>query len=98
MQKTITSLGAAAIWIMTAIAVTAPAGSAAAELADPPAVALDPCPLPLPMQAHEAAALRAEGWQHDAVGTRSGLVLRARLPVPPAADTGFGCPIARTMS
>jgi hypothetical protein len=97
MQKTIKSIGAAAM-LMTVIAVTGPAGSGAAELADPLAVALDPCPLPLPMQAYEAAALSIEGWQRDAIDTRSGFVLRARVSHPPEADTGFGCPIARTTS
>ena len=98
MQKTIKSIGTAAIRIMAAVVVTGPAGSGAAELAHPRAIALDPCPLPLPMQAHEAAALSAEGWQRDAIQTRAGLVLRARVALPPASDTGFGCPIARTMS
>jgi hypothetical protein len=98
MQKTVRSIGAAAMRIMAAAALTGPAGSGAAELTHPLAVALDPCPLPLPMQAYEAAALWAEGWQRDAVPARSGLVLRTRVFVPPAADTGYGCPIARTMS
>jgi hypothetical protein len=97
MQKSIKSIGAAAIAIMAAIAVTGPAGSGAGELADPLA-ALDPCPLPLPMQAYEAAALWAEGWQRDAIHTPSGLVLRTRVPLPPQVDTGFGCPITRTAS
>jgi hypothetical protein len=96
MQRTIKSIGAAAIRIMAAIAVTGPAGSGAAELADPLAVALDPCPLP--MQAHEAAALWVEGWQRDAIETRGGLVLQTRVALPPTADTGLGCPIARTTS
>jgi len=98
MQTTIGSIAAAAMRIMAAIAVTGPAGSGAAELAHPPAVAVDPCPLPLPMQAHEAAAFWAEGGPHDATHTRSGLVLRARVALPPVADTGFECPIARAMS
>ena len=98
MRKAIKTIGAAAILIMAATAVTGPAGGAAAESADPLAVALDPCPLPLPMQAHESVAFWVEGWQRDAIHPRSGLVLRARVAVPPAADTGFGCPIARTAS
>jgi len=61
MQKTIKSIGAAIISFMAAIAVTGPVGSGAAESADPLTVVVEPCPLPLPMRAHEVAALRAEG-------------------------------------
>ena len=97
MGKIIESIGAAVILIMTAIAVTSPAACDAAELAGPLAVTLDPCPLPLPMEAHDATALWSEDWQRDAVHARSGLVSRTRVPFPPAAaDTGFGCPITRT--
>ena len=96
MQKTTKSIVAAAVRIMAAMAATGPAASGAAELADPRAVALDPCPLPLPMQG--TVALWSEGWRRDAVQTRSGVVLRARVSRPPEADTGFGCPIAGTMS
>jgi hypothetical protein len=99
MQKTRKSIGAAIISIMATITVTAPAGSGAVAASQPAAVALDPCPLPLPMEAaHDAPALWADGRQPDAVHARSGLVLPARVPLPPAADTGFGCPIARTTS
>jgi len=98
MQKTIKFVATAGIWIVTAIGVTVPAGSGAAESADPIAVALEPCPLPFPMQPHQATLVWAEGWQRNTVHTRSGLVLQTRVPLPPAADTGFRCPIARTMS
>ena len=97
MRKTIKSIGVAAMRITAAIAVIGPAGSAAAQLAHALSVAVDPCPLPLPMEAHEAAAFWAEGGPRDAIHTRSGLALPARVPLPPGADTGFGCPIARTM-
>jgi hypothetical protein len=54
--------------------------------------------LPLPMEAHGAAALWVDGRQGAPIHARSGVVLPARVHVPPASDTGFGCPIARTIS
>jgi hypothetical protein len=96
MHKTRKSIGPAIIWVMTAIALAGPVGSGAAAAPHPVAVAFDPCPLPLPMEAHGAAALWADGRHRDTIDARFGLMLPARVPLPPAADTGFGCPIART--
>jgi hypothetical protein len=97
-QKTGKSLGAALMRILAAIAVAGPAGSTAAAPLPPVTSALEPCPLPLPTDAIEPAALSAEDLVADALRLDDGLVLRARLARPPAANTGFGCPIERTIS
>jgi hypothetical protein len=98
MQTIRKSISTAVIGIMTAIAVTGTAGSGAAALSHSVAVAFEPCPLPLPMEAHGGATLWADGRQRDRTDAGSGLVLPARVHVPPTSDTGFGCPIARTIS
>jgi hypothetical protein len=103
-MRTISKLagGVAIVGISVVIAMASSVGSAAARLSSPATpigFALDPCPLPLPMDGPEQAASLVHPGAHSSdepARTSGDLVVRARVAPAPAADHGFGCPIEHT--